>query len=623
MCGIFGAINVNIGEEKAMHCLNQIEHRGPDGWGLYQKDGVTLGHRRLAILDLTDNGKQPMSYANERYWLVFNGEIFNFIEVRNELQQKGYTFSSETDSEVILAAFLEWGENCQEHFNGMWAFAIWDTSARKLFMSRDRFGVKPLYYARLSDDSIAFASEMKPLLPLLDKVESNELGFELYRSKVHYENESTCIIKGIERFPAGSCGWYEDGKFTIKQWWNTLDNLIDVPKGYDSQVEMFRELFLDACKLRMRSDVTIGTALSGGLDSSAAICAMADIAKNNSGMRIAGDWQHAYVACFPGTNLDESAYAKKVTDHLGITSTFLNIDDTVSPELLYKYIYQFEELYTNMQVPMIKIYEQERKYNTLVSIDGHGADELFGGYSFDVVKALVDAKDSDSTNMIVKTYMDMNNDGNVSLSSPEFKKMRSKLFMDVTAKQSIKKLIGKPLVKSAYMNHPAFKEMDNLNKTLFVSTHETILPTLLRNYDRTSMINGVEIRMPFMDYRIVQFAFSIGWQSKIRNGFSKNIIRDALAPFMPEDIAYRKGKIGFNAPILDWLKGPYRELFDDITASTGFKTSTLVKNPEETRKLFIDVVEGRTGFHEASLVWNEVQIYMWEQVFIQNIKKFY
>jgi asparagine synthase (glutamine-hydrolysing) len=312
-----------------------------------------------------------------------------------------------------------------------------------------------------------------------------------------------------------------------------------------------------------------------------------------------------------------------VTDHLGIASTFLDIDDTVSPEQLYKYIYQFEELYTNMQVPMIKIYEQERNYNTLVSIDGHGADELFGGYSFDVVKALADAKDKSSTDMIVKTYMDMNNDGDVEVSSREFKKMKHKLFLDYTAKQEIKKLIGRPLVKSAYMDHPAFKEMDNLNKTLFVSTHETILPTLLRNYDRTSMINGVEIRMPFMDYRIVQFAFSIGYKSKIRNGFSKNIIRDALAPYMPHDIAYRKGKIGFNAPILDWLKGAYRELFEDITASQGFMTSTLVDNPAAVRALFQEVLAGRRGFHEASLVWNEVQIYMWEQMFIQNIKGLY
>lgn len=620
MCGIFGAVNVKLSEEKALYCLNQIEHRGPDGYGLWQKEGVTLGHRRLAILDLTDNGKQPMSYANERYWLVFNGEIYNFLEIREELKGKGYSFQSDSDSEVILAAFIEWKEACQDKFNGMWAFAIWDQEEKKLFLSRDRFGIKPLYYAKMPDGGLAFASEMKCISPLFDTVEADMEAFALYRSQVHYENQEKCIIKGISRFPAGCCGWFSDGNITIKRWWNTLDHLVDVPQDYDKQVEMFRELFLDACKLRMRSDVTIGTALSGGLDSSASICAMSHIAKNGGTGRMADDWQHAYVACFPGTNLDESAYAKMVTDYLGIESTFLQVEDTVSLDELYRYVYQFEELYTNMQVPMIKIYEQERKYNTLVSIDGHGADELFGGYSFDIVKALVDAKGSEEANAIVKTYMDMNCDGDVSIESNEFKQTKKQLNRDIVLKQKLKKLLGRPAVRSAYASHPAWKELDNLNKTLFVSTHETILPTLLRNYDRTSMINGIEIRMPFMDYRLVQFAFSIGWKSKVRNGFSKNIIRDAIAPFMPKEIAYRRGKIGFNAPILDWMKGPYKEMFLDMTSSQDYKNSSLLKNPDATRTLLEDVLAGKTGFHEASMVWDELQIFMWEQVFIKKRK---
>lgn len=618
MCGIFGAVNVNISEEKALFCLNQIVHRGPDGYGLWQENGVTLGHRRLAILDLSENGKQPMSYANERYWLVFNGEIFNFIEVRNELLAKGYSFKSETDSEVILAAFIEWKEECQDHFNGMWAFAVWDREEKKLFLSRDRFGVKPLYYAKLPGGGLAFGSEMKTITPLFDQVEANADAFETYRNQVHYENQSECIIRGIERFPAGYCGWYEKGKLTLTQWWNTLDHLMEVPKDYDKQVEMFRELFLDACKLRMRSDVTIGTALSGGLDSSAVICAMADIARNGGTGRMAKDWQHAYVACFPGTNLDESAYAKMVTDHLGIESTFLPVQDTVSLEELYRDIYLFEELYTNMQIPMIKIYEQERNYGTLVSMDGHGADELFGGYSFDIVKALADAKNKDEVNSIVKTYMDMNNDSDNAMNSSEFKKTKNKLMLDIVAKNHLKKILGRDEVRSAYANHPVFKEMDLLNKTLFVSTHETILPTLLRNYDRTSMINGVEIRMPFMDYRLVQFAFSIDWRAKVRNGYSKNIIRDAVAPFMPKEVAYRRGKIGFNAPILDWIKGPYKEMFLDITASLDFQNSNLVKDPKATQQLLGDVIEGKTGFHEASLVWNELQMYLWEDIFVKK-----
>lgn len=271
-----------------------------------------------------------------------------------------------------------------------------------------------------------------------------------------------------------------------------------------------------------------------------------------------------------------------------------------------------------MQIPMIKIYEQERKYGTLVSIDGHGADELFGGYSFDIVKALYDAKGTQEINGIVKTYIDMNSDSDVSCDTPEFKQLKKRMFFDNVTKQKMKKLLGKPVVNSAYANHPMWQELDNLNKTLFVSFHETILPTLLRNYDRTSMINGIEIRMPFMDYRLVQFAFSVGWRTKVRNGFSKNIIRDAMAPFMPDEITYRRGKIGFNAPILDWIKGPYREMFLDMTASLEFENSKLLANPARTKRLLENVLSGKTSFHEAAMVWDELQIFMWEQVFLKN-----
>ena len=160
MCGIFGTINYRISEEKALDCLNRMIHRGPDGYGIWQEDGVTLGHRRLSILDLSENGRQPMSYADGRYEITFNGEVYNFIEIRRELMSKGYTFKSDTDTEVIIAAFIEWGEKCLDMFNGMWTFAIWDRLEKKMFISRDRFGIKPLYIAN-QGGRIAFASEMK------------------------------------------------------------------------------------------------------------------------------------------------------------------------------------------------------------------------------------------------------------------------------------------------------------------------------------------------------------------------------------------------------------------------------------------------------------------------------
>ena len=326
MCGIFGVVNYNISEQTALRCLQTIAHRGPDGWGVYQREKITLGLWLLSIIELSENEKQPMEYCDGRYVISFNGEIYNFLELRLELSKAGYSFKSESDTEVILAAYMHWKENCLYRFNGMWAFMIWDSVENTLFLSRDRFGIKPLYYTMLNKrGAFGIASEMKALIPLLSSVNINDTLINR-KGIFGYEATSECIIKEIQRFPAGSYGYIRNGELKIERWWNTLDHLPEIPNNYDEQTAMFRELFLDACKIRMRSDVTIGTALSGGLDSSATICTMAHIANNQHAERINSDWQHAFVAAFPGTVLDESAYAKKVTDFLGISHTFINID---------------------------------------------------------------------------------------------------------------------------------------------------------------------------------------------------------------------------------------------------------------------------------------------------------
>lgn len=215
MCGIYGVINRKVDRDLAIDCINTMTHRGPDGYGIWQEEGTTLGHRRLSILDLSNNGSQPMSYANERYWLTFNGEIYNFIEIRKELIEKGYTFRGESDSEVILAAFVEWREKCLDRFNGMWTFAIWDREEKRLFLSRDRFGVKPLFYARLAGGGIAFASEMKAITPLMDEVRPNRALFDFYKTSRHYEMRKDCLIEGIYRFPAGSYAWISGDEMEI------------------------------------------------------------------------------------------------------------------------------------------------------------------------------------------------------------------------------------------------------------------------------------------------------------------------------------------------------------------------------------------------------------------------
>lgn len=618
MCGIFGHIGA-IPKELASYCTNTLAHRGPDGSGIWQQEGITLGHRRLAILDLSEQGKQPMSYADGRYWITYNGEIYNFLELRDELRKLGHSFRSDSDTEVVLAAFQEWGEACTDKFNGMWAFGIWDSRDRRLFLSRDRFGKKPLFYAFLPT-GFAFASEMKALFPLLDEVRPNVELVKNTKKIFQYEATEECVIQGIKRFPAGHSGWLQDGELSLHRYWCTLDNLVDVPESYEEQVEQFRELFIDACRLRMRSDVPIGTALSGGLDSSATISAISHISRNQQGVRLSSDWQHAFVAAFPGTPLDETKYAKMVTDHLGIEATFLEIDPLKAIGHLDDYFYLFEDLYITSPIPFMLTYGAMKNHGVKVSLDGHGADECFGGYRFDIIEAISDAGfNIPQIRMILDTYYN-------SFSTESLKhnqKLPSKL--QFWARHQIKKIARKLLNKkntfSKDSTHPRYKQLDHLTRQLYIHTHENILPTILRNYDRYSMANGVEIRMPFMDHRLVSFAFSLPWTSKIRKGFSKAIIRDAVADLMPKEVAYRKSKIGFNSPIVDWMQGPLKQFFLDTIHSQSFKSSNLIDPKAVAGKINSVIGDSRALFSDGEKAWTMLSPYLWEQAVLRKNHK--
>jgi len=614
MCGIFGLVG-DVSPEMASQCLQTLQHRGPDGSGLWHQPEVCLGHTRLSILDLSEKGAQPMQYANGRYCITFNGEIYNFLEIRKQLESKGYDFFSDTDTEVILAAYMEWGENCLSMFNGMWAFAVWDASERRLFLARDRFGIKPLFYTTLSDGNFAFASEMKALFPLLDDIRPNAELVSDHARIFSYEATEECVIEGIKRFPIGHYGYFHNGKLDTRRWWCTLDHPSDIPDSYEEQVEQFRELFLDACRLRMRSDVPIGTALSGGLDSSATISAMAHIASHGQTERMGVDWQHAFVASFPGTPLDEAAYAKMVSDHIGIDTTVIEIDPTQSVAEIDKYFYLFEDLYITSPIPFMQTYGAVKAHGIAVTIDGHGADELFGGYPFDYFNALLDAGlNTRHIRDVVETYYQSWPEGHA-----QFNRLPSKLrfWLEWRARHAAKKLL-RPKKHYPDHQHQAWPGLDRLSQALYESTHYTVLPTLLRNYDRYSMANGVEIRMPFMDYRVVSFAFSLPWNSKLRRRFTKTIVRDAMAKFMPDEIAFRRAKIGFNSPIVDWMKGPLREFLLDTIASHSFKRCELI-DPDSVSEMVRGVINNpRAQFTDGEKAWTMLTPYLWEKAVVRG-----
>lgn len=386
MCGIVGIWNFNSSKTTDSQLnvfTDSLAHRGPDQRGKFRDNdsNLCLGHRRLAILDLSKTGRQPMSYANGRYTIVHNGEVYNYLEIKAELEGLGHNFRGTSDTEVILAAYAQWGRQCLYRFNGMWAFAIWDKSEKTLFISRDRFGVKPLHYY-YDSQKFAFASEAKSFLaldwfkPVFDR---SAVARALNRIG-ELEVTEDCLWSGIKKLMGGHNLTLRPGAPPqITRWWSTLDNLVDAPERFDKQAEKFRELFFDACKIRMRSDVSVGAALSGGLDSSSIFCATSQINELSKETGATKKNITAFVASYEGTILDERKYAEEVLRFTGNSSVIKGMDIFEGIEHFKTILFDFEEIYDQFTSPWL-IYQKMRKSGIVVSLEGHGGDELVAGY---------------------------------------------------------------------------------------------------------------------------------------------------------------------------------------------------------------------------------------------------
>lgn len=592
MCGIFGCVGELL-KEKAYECISQISYRGPDKLNVKVLEGIVISHARLSILDVSDLANQPMSDPSGRYWIVYNGEVYNFLELRKELEQFGWKFKTNSDTEVVLYSYIEWGENFQNKCNGMWALVIWDNIEKRLFLSRDRFGVKPLYYYE-QDNNFYFASEMKAFFPIMKE---RRINYQLLEKKQYFIYEATenCSIKGIKKILGGEYGYYKNGQLHLNKWWNTLEHLIKVPGKYEEQVELFRELFIDACKIRMRSDVPIGTALSGGVDSSTVVGVMNYLSKIGAS-HINKNWQNVFVASMPGTLIDETQYAEMAAKYIGLDIEKVMITAHITASKLLEYMYICEEPYITSPIPFMQVYGNIAKKGIKVTIDGHGADELFGGYEFDLFYAALEVKDDiNALKEILKTYNDMT-----------LKECR------VTFEQLLDKIEN---------IHKIFNNNDNekknvlgiFNKKLYEESHEVTLPTLLRCYDRYSMGNSLEIRMPFLDHRIVSFAFSIPLKAKINRGYTKKIVRDMAAPFMSKEVIYRKLKIGFNSPMTEWLQGDLKEFVLDTIHSKDFYECELFNSLDVNIKINEFYKCKRNTFTEGENIWTLLVPFLWKK----------
>lgn len=564
MCGIAGIVQLPAAgytSEQLGKMTHALAHRGPDGEGHYSNPDQTalLGHRRLSIIDRTDAGKQPMDYRG-RYTIIHNGEIYNYKELKAELEQKGYTFRSQTDTEVIAAAYDCWKEDCLSRFDGMFAFAIWDEQKRELFAARDRFGEKPFFFFH-DQHRFLFASEMKALWAAgIDRIPNQKMLFNFitigYTGNPARPEET--FYENILQLPAASYLKFSliYFQYTINSWWELDPEFEDKDITEAEALEEFASLLQSSVKRRMRSDLPIGTSLSGGLDSSSIVAMIHSLNHPNNS-------QQTFTAVFDGFEKDEAAFASTVAHAFRLQQ---HVTRFTGDDLLRdwdKLCYHQEEPFGSSSIyAQYKVYEKAREEGITVLLDGQGADEILAGYTsyykwywqelfrkrklyrskelkyarergirenFDYRNMIAAYFPAYATVVLERHYL-VKAIGHKDL-TPEFVQLQS---------------------KEAYYAPP---EYFTLNGVLHFNTCTHGLNELLRFADRNSMAHGREVRLPFLDHELVEFVFSLPAHFKIRQGWSKWLLRKTMDKKLPDSITWRTGKVGFEPPQAQWMEG--------------------------------------------------------------------
>jgi asparagine synthase (glutamine-hydrolysing) len=571
-------------------------HRGPDGAGyeLFDNETLGLGQRRLSILDLSEAGKQPMSYADGRYWMTYNGEIFNFIEVREELQLLGHYFKSDTDTEVILAAYAQWGKACLDKFNGMWAFAIWDEQEKTLFLARDRFGIKPLYYVHQPGNFFAFASETRAFkfLEGFRREVVEDLMLLNLKDSYAFEGLGYTPFKDILQLLPGHCMTITREKESVQQkrWWHIEDHLHkEIPSTLEAQAEKFYELFRDACRIRLISDVPVATALSGGLDSSAVYSVVYEILQKESLGRVNKDSQRAFSAIFPGLPQNEKDYADDAASFIGVQVNYIETDFSNLSETIEKETELCDFISTSPITAISAVYKGMRQQGITVSMDGHGVDEMLYGYR-DMAYSLYNHSLRQGTSSQAEAYAGVL----ANLYHPQDQEKQVAKFHQALAekqqressllyklKRKIKPISQRagflPVNLLSLSDRPYdFSKKPLPERMVYYEFFQHTLPALLRNFDRASMMNSVEIRMPFMDWRLVTYVFSLPTSSKIGQGFTKLLLREAMKGKMDETVRTRTFKVGIGSPVEYWFNGALKEWVLDTEKDSQQKEKLLM-----------------------------------------------
>lgn len=541
MCGIAGIIklqpqSVSIDILKKM--TDNIAHRGPDGEGQWINDdgNVGLGHRRLAIIDLSSAGAQPMHFL-DRYTITFNGEIYNYLELRELLKKKGVIFKTDTDTEVLLALYHLYGPECLSHLDGMWAFAIWDKEKELLFCARDRFGEKPFYYSYKEGEYFIFGSEMKALWaygiekkikkPRLDSylnhntlTNNSDFSETFYENILNLEHSHYMVINKSRELEKHR---YYDIDWKSQNFNGSLTDAIDE----------FKRLFINSLSRRCRSDVPVGTSLSGGLDSSSIVCNMTGL------IGIDHITPHTFSARFEGFKKDEGYFIDKVIKKTGVIPhyTWPTGDDMCRD--FKKLCWHQEEPFGSSSIyAQYKVQQLAKENNVTVLIDGQGADEILAGYVFFYTEYLRSVHGNNHKHISINDeYHEYTKSF---INHPEWKKslLRRSNYYYWRHKLSYIKNGGYP----------------SLNHFLYEHTMRGGLQELLRYADRNSMAHSREVRLPFLNHELVSFCFSLPDSFKLHMGWTKYIQRKSFEDILPYEIAWRKEKVGFEPPQNEWLK---------------------------------------------------------------------
>jgi asparagine synthase (glutamine-hydrolysing) len=583
MCGIAGfvAFNPGVGAHHLTRMLSFQAHRGPDGSGQWTSpDGrIQLGHRRLSILDLSERGAQPMLDCTGQLVLTYNGEIYNYLELRAELQGLGHQFHTGTDTEVILEAYKAWGDDCLQRFNGMFAFALYDSSQHRLFCARDRYGEKPFLFAA-QPDRFVFASEYKALLALPwvpPAYDDFRLLRGLHNPSMGLDGDRQTVFHAIQQLLPGEALSLDCRTLSHRIWryWRLEPNpeLAALPEA--EAIARFRELLTDAVRLRMRSDVPVGSCLSGGLDSSAIVCLI------RQQIHPEGEY-HTLTGRFPGTSADEWRYAEPVIAASRVTSHVVEPSADGFASELADFIWANElPVSSSSQYAQYCVFRLAKQQGITVLLDGQGADELLGGYE-QYFRFYVQAlRERGDTARLARELPKIREFYPLALTPPA-RGLRDRLPFRLRRWLSHRLGIGTNLLyglkpgiarQVAENQRQRDERFHALSSALTQDSFGMFLTTLLRYGDRNSMAHSREVRLPFCDHRLAELALSLPPQHLMGEVQTKRLLRESMRGILPEVVRSRWNKQGFRPPQDTWFQGPLLEITADLLHSRSFMES--------------------------------------------------